>query len=102
MPETVEGQMEYVEAGAVDFGVDYRRLGDDEGASIHVFGKVDGKRTELLRFDCFDKDPHYHYGPEGKNERLNLDCTAEGDPIPWVLSLAALETDPYVSESRVS
>ncbi|MFQ5873905.1 MAG: hypothetical protein ACE5JL_08905 [Dehalococcoidia bacterium] len=77
--------MERVEAGAVEFGIDYREFGGDEGVAIHVFGEVDGKRTELLRFDCFAQAPHYHYGPEGRDERLMLDYTAEGDPIPWTI-----------------
>ena len=31
--------------------------------------------------------PHYHYrnGPIGQNDRLELDFTAEGDPLSWTL-----------------
>jgi hypothetical protein len=76
----------YLPAGAVTFGVEYRRLDpealretyrDDpaqlaeleresppggffaEGLSLHVFGVADGH--EYLRFDLFDNPPHYHY-----------------------------------------
>lgn len=32
---------------------------DDFGASLHILDTADG--LEHLRFDCFSKDPHYHY-----------------------------------------
>jgi hypothetical protein len=57
----------------------------DQGVSIQVVGDVDGKETELLRFDCFDQRPHYHYDPDHKNERYDLDKTTAGNPIGWTL-----------------
>src|SRR5438046_2754172 len=74
------------EAGAVRFVVEARDLVDeirrnrpdevvdeeslqfnDFGASLHVYGASDD--VEYLRFDCFDKEPHYHYikADEGAN-----------------------------------
>lgn len=85
MAEEASSRMESVKAGAVEFGVDYRHFGSDEGVALHVFGDVDGKHTELIRIDCFSEAPHYHYGPDGRDERLMLDYTAEGDPLPWAL-----------------
>jgi hypothetical protein len=46
---------------------------------------VDGKDTEILRFDCFDQDPHYHYGPENHNIRLHMDKTTVRNPVGWTL-----------------
>lgn len=83
--EEVKGKMEMIKAGVIDFGIDYRGFGGDEGVAIHVYAELEGKHTELLRFDCFNDAPHYHYGPDSRDERLFLDCTADGDPIPWVL-----------------
>ena len=40
---------------------------------------------ELLRFDCFDQEPHYHYAPLEKNERRFLDKTTAGNPLGWAL-----------------
>jgi hypothetical protein len=58
---------------------------DDTGPSLHVFDK--GDSWEYLRFDCFDKEPHYHY--ISKAERSNLVCRvdeiAEGDPLEWTM-----------------
>jgi len=56
------------------------------GLCIHALGEVDGRDVEPLRFDCFDHQPHYHYGPENKNERLMLDPTTEGDALEWALT----------------
>ena len=71
--------------GAVKFGLDYRDQMSDQGLSIHALGEVDGSEAEILRFDCFDHQPHYHYGPEMKNERLMLDKTTEGNSLEWTL-----------------
>jgi hypothetical protein len=53
-----------------------------------VYGNaLPGQDKELLRFDCFAVHPHYHYrnATVQKNERLELDYTAEGDPLAWAL-----------------
>jgi hypothetical protein len=71
--------------GAVRFGIEYRDLMSDQGVCLHALGNVDGEEVELLRFDCFDHDPHYHYGPEKRNERQMLDKTTGGDPLGWTL-----------------
>lgn len=71
--------------GAVKFGLEYRDLLSDQGVCLHALGDVDGEEVELLRFDCFDHEPHYHYGPEKRNTRLMLDKTTEGDPLDWTL-----------------
>src|SRR5262249_26805529 len=37
----------------------------------------------LLRFDCFENQPHFHYDPEGKNNQLRMDKSKVSDPITW-------------------
>jgi hypothetical protein len=85
----IGGPEELIQAGAVTLGLEYRLLpGRDEGLCIHVYGNaLPGQDKELLRFDCFAVHPHYHYrnATVPKNERLELDCTAEGDPLAWAL-----------------
>jgi hypothetical protein len=56
--------------------------------SLHVCGAGDGGAAlELLRFDCFEEDPHYHYVSwrEKSNEMLHIDPVADGDPLAWAL-----------------
>ena len=36
----------------------------DQGVCIDVAADVDGKETALLRFNCFDFEKSYVYGPE--------------------------------------
>jgi hypothetical protein len=74
-----------IEASAVTFALQYRPLMADQGVSIQVVGNVEGHEKELLRFDCFDQRPHYHYDPENKNERFDLDKTTAGNPVSWTL-----------------
>src|SRR5688572_3746006 len=57
----------------------------DQGVCIHVMGSPGGVMKELLRFDCFDQEPHYHYAPLDKNERIFLDKTTAGNPLGWAL-----------------
>lgn len=71
--------------GPIKFGIEYRDLYSDQGVCIHALGDVDGQETEILRFDCFDHQPHYHYGPEKRNERLMLDKTTAGDSLGWTI-----------------
>jgi hypothetical protein len=84
------GKEELIKAGAVTFGVEYRKNvgGRDQGVCIHVYGNdLPGNDKELLRLDCFDLNPHYHYrnATIKQNIRLELDFTSEGAPIPWAL-----------------
>lgn len=77
-----------VDAGSIAFAMRYRDdIAGDEGLCIEVRADVDGEDTELLRFDCFQVAPHYHYGPQADDERLMLDLTAAGDSLEWTLGV---------------
>src|ERR671922_1750662 len=74
-----------IEAGAVTFALQYRALMPDQGVSLQVASCEGGEEKELLRFDCFDQRPHYHYDPGDKNERYDMDKTTAGNPISWTM-----------------
>ena len=75
------------DTGALSIAMGYRGdIMDDQGLCVQVYSMVDGMDTEILRFDCFDQTPHYHYGPENHNIRLNMDKTTIGNPLGWTLS----------------
>jgi hypothetical protein len=75
-----------IDAGPVEFAMSYRdEIMDDQGLCVQVYSEIDGKDTEVLRFDCFDQAPHYHYGPENHNIRLPMDKTTIGTPLGWTL-----------------
>ena len=77
----------------------------DQGVLIDVKAQVGGKDTTLLRFNCFDFEKSYVYGPEnpdlavagpemlGGTALTNLyrmDATVDGNPIGW--TIRTLET----------
>jgi hypothetical protein len=72
-----------MEASGLRFAVDYRSTRTDRGPSLQVLGDVDGKSVQLLRFDCFEHEPHFHYDPDGKNNRIFLNKARATDPIAW-------------------
>lgn len=77
----------------------------DQGISIVVQGVVAGEETTLLRFNCFDIERSYIYGPEnpdlkiespmmlagrtegstGMGKLYRMDPTADGNPIGWTI-----------------
>ena len=95
----IQDNTEYVDAGAVTFGVEFRFLnkidshrrmtGDvaDLGVCVHVFAGGTEKNHERLRFDCFQIKPHYHYinTSDRRNDRLHLDTAACGDSYQWMM-----------------
>lgn len=82
------------EAGNIRFGLELRTLGDDGGLAIHVLSDLCGspshdysEETEILAFDCFRLQPHYHYGPRNKNLRYYWDRTVVPDTLEWTLDV---------------
>src|SRR5215813_1498402 len=69
----------------------------DQGVSIEVAADIDGKQTTLLRFNCFDIERSYVYGPEnpelttagrvggGMGVHCRMDPTIDGNPIGWTV-----------------
>jgi hypothetical protein len=72
----------------------------DQGVSIDVKADVAGKETTLLRFNCFDIEKSYDYGPENKElavagpemlgdvaltNHYRMDPIACGNPIGWTI-----------------
>jgi len=55
----------------------------DQGAVILVTSEVGGQDTTLLRFNCFDIERSYVYGPEKENTMRRMDSTVDGNPIGW-------------------
>ena len=103
----------HFEAGALGFAVEHRELNeqvindnfafdpgalaavhamhaengfpDDDGLSLHVFDSEND--YEVLRFDMFADDPHYHYMPNGPfHVVVPYDPAASGDMWLWTLS----------------
>ena len=82
MAEQQQGLM--IGVSGLRFNVRYAnaRTGD-RGPSLRIYGDVEGKPVQLLRFDCFENQPHFHYDPTGKNNRIFMNTTRVSDPIAW-------------------
>jgi predicted DNA-binding ribbon-helix-helix protein len=74
-----------IEIGGLCFNVRYSNVGTDHGPSLRIYGEIEGQTSQLLRFDCFENEPHFHYDPQGKNNQLRLDKTKVADPITWAM-----------------
>jgi hypothetical protein len=71
----------------------------DQGISIDVAADVDGRETSLLRFNCFDIERSYVYGPEnpdlmtpgrvggGMGVHCQIDPITDGNPITWTIKI---------------
>jgi len=77
------------EAGPVTFIVQHE-LWDgnvqdhsDQGVAVLV-AKFDDETT-LLRFNCFDIEKSYIYGPDKENKLFRMDHTTDGNPINWTM-----------------
>lgn len=77
----------------------------DQGVIIEVGADVDGKPTVVLRFNCFDIERSYIYGPENPDVKIEgpmmlgehhrkagtmgqlyrMDPIADGNPIGWTI-----------------
>jgi hypothetical protein len=57
----------------------------DQGVVIAVMGDIAGKETTLLRFNCFDLERSYIYGPDGMGRLYRMDPIVDGNPIGWTI-----------------
>ena len=55
----------------------------DQGVAMLVTAPVGGDETTVLRFNCFDLERSYVYGPETLNKICRMDPTVDGNPIGW-------------------
>jgi cystathionine beta-lyase len=54
------------ELGPIRLVVEHRALGGDGGPALRIYSSAPEGR-ELLRFDCFEKGPHFHIDPAGRD-----------------------------------
>jgi hypothetical protein len=87
------------EAGNVWLTVEYRHFGGDEGFDIRVYADVNGSPRQILRFDCFKYQPHYHYDPLGRDERVELAGYGMSDAILWTLKQLAYHLPEMLTQA---
>ena len=73
------------EAGNVTFVVQHElwdgNIQDHSDQGVAILVEVGGETA--LRFNCFDIEKSYVYGPGGRNAMFRMDHTVDGNPIGW-------------------
>lgn len=90
---------ETIAAGGLQFFLENRTVAEDGGPSLQVLAEVEKQIVQLLRFDMFYKQPHYHYAPNGQNIRYNLDLLVFDDGIGWVMGLLRSKLPQLVAKA---
>ena len=77
------------DAGPVTFIVQHElwdgNVQDHSDQGVAVLVAKSGEETTLLRFNCFDIEKSYIYGPEKENKLFRMDHTTDGNPINWTV-----------------
>jgi hypothetical protein len=89
-----------VSAGPVEFALEYRAFDRVQGWTIHVYGPRQGKREEVLRFDCFDHNPHFHLG-WSHLDRMFVPIPDTDDPLDWAFEEMRTHLPEMLCESGV-
>lgn len=120
----VSENMELFEAGAIGIGVEFRVLNNavlgslglseiaasnkyptlnDNGVSLHVFVRTAEGNFERLRFDCFQKDPHYHYLSlrNRTQDVIHIDTNVTGDVVAWALTMLRTRLVPMMLRADI-
>jgi hypothetical protein len=69
-----------LDIGGLQFEASFRGA----GATLRLFGPIGGQKTELLRFDDFIDQPHYHVPSEG--DAIMFDRARLGEPLDWFIA----------------
>ena len=72
--------MREIELGNLRLAVEHRSQDGDAGGTLRVY---DANGDERLRFDCFERGPHFHIDPAGRDEISALD--PRQDTIAWTV-----------------
>lgn len=96
-----KGTTQTVDLAGLQFIITHRTLGDDGGPTIEVYGNVAGQRIQVLRFDCFHKQPHYHM-PPSSDKIYHLNPTIVGNGLDWTLTQIREQIPQMLSKAGFS
>lgn len=89
--------MRTFDLGRFELRFQHRDVGTDSGPTIHLFGPKESKHEELLRFDCFVHEPHYHIGFSYRDApfiRIESD-----DPLGWAIAKISDDVQALLDEA---
>jgi hypothetical protein len=88
-----------INVGSLRIFVEDRTLDEDGGPSLQVWATVGAREVQLLRFDMFRQAPHYHFAPDGRDQRVDLDPEEVGDGVAWTIDLLRREFPQLVAKA---
>jgi hypothetical protein len=83
-----------LDIGGLRFAVSFRA---PDGATLRVRGRVGGVDKELLRFDDFVDQPHYHVPAEATP--IMFDRATLGEPLAWFMSQVRVHLGQLLAEA---
>ena len=86
-------------AGPLAIGLEHRIHAGNVGYCLHVYGERAGLAHELLRIDCFDREPHYHRGWSLEDEIVWVEPAT--DPWAWGQALLAAQLPALAAPEAV-
>ena len=88
-----------VQTGSFEFRMMSRRVNQDYGGTLEVYGLVDGRPRELLKFDCFAQAPHWHRCyPDRKDEIAQLAPATPAQALDFALETLRTRFGPLIAE----
>ena len=84
--------------GRFRFKVAFRDLGEDRGLAIHIFGPThNSSEEEVLRFDCFEKQPHYHLAWSYRSDPFI--AVEASDPFRWAIDKLSTDMQRFLHQA---
>ena len=86
--------------GSYELALVYRYITNDKGPTVHLFGPVSGEICEIIRFDCFENEPHFHLGISYLDKPIvNIESS---EPLSWVLNELEEHLPNYLERSNAN
>jgi hypothetical protein len=96
-------QWEVVAAGPFEFRLAFRHVGEDRGPTLEVFGRRGEDWREVLRFDAFERRPHWHRcHPEAKDDIFFLEPAGFAAALDFAADQLRDRFGPLLSEQGFS
>lgn len=90
--------MTEIDLAPVRFVVEHRMVDAGGGPTVRVY-EAEATGRELLRFDCFARNAHWHVDPGGRDEVSSL--AEHADPLAWVMGELRGDLGAYLARAGV-
>lgn len=93
-------ELDFMMCGNMAFAVSYQEQPLGRGLSLHVFESSSTYR-EIIRFDCFEKNPHYHLNYSDYDYPfIKIPCRNITESLSWACSAMLMNTEELLVKSK--